>query len=154
MTPSIIVHVTFGGRGQVFISRKEVCRLLWQWPVTRPSDIIDVSYLLVHYADFAVPFCFVQGFRETIRERDADHFLALITNSQVSSYPGLKRFMVRLKQNIGAILSACRFEENKGYVEGNVNRLKMLKQLMYGRGNFDLLRIRVLCRNPEVNTAH
>lgn len=25
---------------QVFISRKDVCRLLWQWPVTRPDDII------------------------------------------------------------------------------------------------------------------
>ncbi|WP_376745575.1 hypothetical protein [Exiguobacterium profundum] len=34
-------------------------------------------------------------------------------------------------------------------MEGNVNRLKMLKRLMYGRGNFDLLRIRVLCRNPS-----
>ncbi|WP_161568870.1 transposase [Exiguobacterium sp. SH5S13] len=139
---------------QVFISRKDVCRLLWQWPSTRPGDIIDVSYLLVHYGDLAIPFCFIQGFREAIRERDAEHLLALITNPQVTSHPGLKRFVGRLKQNIEVILAACRFEENNGYVEGNVNRLKMLKRLMYGRGGFDLLRIRVLCRNPEPSPAH
>ncbi|TCI66560.1 transposase [Exiguobacterium sp. IPCH1] len=57
--------------------------------------------------------------------------------------------MGRLKQNIEVILVACRFEESNGYVEGNVNRLKMLKRLMYGKGNFDLLRIRVLFETPS-----
>jgi transposase len=31
-----------------------------------------------------------------------------------------------------------------GAVEGNVNRIIMLKRQMYGRANFDLLRKRVL----------
>ncbi|WP_369792447.1 transposase [Exiguobacterium sp. NG55] len=112
------------------------------------------SFGAVRHGDLAVPFCFIQGFREAIRERDAEHLLSLITNPQVTSHPGLKRFVGRLKQNIEVILAACRFEESNGYVEGNVNRLKMLKRLMYGRGNFDLLRIRVLCRNPEPSSAH
>jgi transposase len=33
---------------------------------------------------------------------------------------------------------------NSGIVEGNVNRLKMLKRQMYGRATFGLLRKRVL----------
>jgi transposase len=33
---------------------------------------------------------------------------------------------------------------SSGPVEGNVNRLKMLKRQMYGRAKFDLLRKRVL----------
>ncbi len=66
---------------QVFVSRKDACRLLWQWPVTRPNDTIDVSYLLVRYEDLAIPFCFIQGFREAIRERDAGHLLSLFTQS-------------------------------------------------------------------------
>lgn len=32
-------------------------------------------------------------------------------------------------------------------VEGQVNRIKMLKRQMFGRANLDLLRIRVLHRN-------
>ncbi|VXB44599.1 conserved hypothetical protein [Exiguobacterium sp. 8H] len=78
---------------QIFISRKDVCRLLWQWSATRPDDTIDVSYLLVRYEDLVIPFCFIQGFREAIWERDVEHLFALITNPQVTSHPGLKRFM-------------------------------------------------------------
>jgi len=33
---------------------------------------------------------------------------------------------------------------SSGKVEGNVNRIKMLKRQMYGRARFDLLRKRVL----------
>jgi transposase len=33
---------------------------------------------------------------------------------------------------------------SSGAVEGNVNRIKMIKRQMYGRANFDLLRKRVL----------
>jgi len=35
-------------------------------------------------------------------------------------------------------------EHSSGAVEGNVNRIKMLKRQMYGRAGFDLLRKRVL----------
>jgi hypothetical protein len=31
-----------------------------------------------------------------------------------------------------------------GPLEGNVNRLKLIKRSMYGRANFDLLKLRVL----------
>jgi len=33
---------------------------------------------------------------------------------------------------------------SNGVAEGNVTRLKQIRRAMYGRGNFDLLRIRVL----------
>ena len=33
---------------------------------------------------------------------------------------------------------------SSGQVEGQVNRLKLIKRMMYGRGNLDLLRQRVM----------
>ena len=33
---------------------------------------------------------------------------------------------------------------SNGVAEGNITRLKQIRRAMYGRGNFDLLRIRVL----------
>ena len=38
-------------------------------------------------------------------------------------------------------------------VEGQVNRLKMLKRQMYGRAKFDLLRKRAL-HGPDPNPVH
>jgi transposase len=36
---------------------------------------------------------------------------------------------------------------SQGQTEGHVNRLKLLKRSMYGRGNFDLLKQRALYRD-------
>jgi len=135
----------------LILSRKDACRLLWQWPKKNEKDIADVSDLLCEYPDLSIPFCFIQGFREAIRVRDSDGLLRLIMNPKVTAHPRLARFVRRLKKDLPVILAACQYEENNGYVEGNVNRLKMIKRLMYGRANFDLLRIRVLCRNPDLN---
>jgi hypothetical protein len=38
---------------------------------------------------------------------------------------------------------------SNGQLEGQVNRLKLIKRMMYGRGGFDLLRRRVLYRTPR-----
>jgi hypothetical protein len=43
---------------------------------------------------------------------------------------------------------------SSGVVEGNVNRLKMIKRQMYGRAAFGLLRKRVLlCSRPDRDGA-
>jgi transposase len=43
-----------------------------------------------------------------------------------------------------AVVNGLTLPYSSGAVEGNVNRIKMLKRQMYGRASFDLLRKRVL----------
>jgi transposase len=43
-----------------------------------------------------------------------------------------------------AVKAALKHKWSNGPVEGNVHRLKLTKRSMYGRGSFDLLRLRVL----------
>nr|MBA2734414.1 transposase [Acidobacteriota bacterium] len=43
-----------------------------------------------------------------------------------------------------AVRNALSSVWSNGQVEGQVNRLKMIKRQMYGRAKFDLLRARVL----------
>ena len=43
-----------------------------------------------------------------------------------------------------AVKAALECEWSNGQVEGQVNRLKLVKRQMYGRAKFDLLRARVL----------
>jgi transposase len=56
----------------------------------------------------------------------------------------LKRFAKGIKEDFDAVRNALSFEWSQGQVEGQVNRLKLIKRQMYGRANFDLLRKRVL----------
>ena len=56
----------------------------------------------------------------------------------------LKEFAAGLRRDIGAIQAALDLPWTTSPVEGQVNRLKMLKRTMYGRAGFQLLRARVL----------
>ncbi|MHB1838977.1 MAG: transposase [Acidobacteriaceae bacterium] len=43
-----------------------------------------------------------------------------------------------------ALCSPQRKPWSNGPVEGQIHRLKLIKRFMYGRANFDLLRLRVI----------
>jgi transposase len=56
----------------------------------------------------------------------------------------LKIFAQGLENDIVSIRNALIFDYNNGILEGNINRLKMIKRIMYGSGRYDLLSKRVL----------
>jgi transposase len=49
-----------------------------------------------------------------------------------------------IERDKAAVVAALMQPWSNGQVEGQVNRLKLIKRSMYGRANFDLLRQRVL----------
>ena len=51
---------------------------------------------------------------------------------------------VRLRLDYKAVEAALSLEWSNGQVEGQINRLKLIKRQMYGRASFELLRQRVL----------
>jgi transposase len=53
-----------------------------------------------------------------------------------------------LQKDSDAVNAAVETSWSTGQVEGQINRLKMIKRQMYGRAGFDLLRARVLPYAP------
>lgn len=64
--------------------------------------------------------------------------------AKASGVAGLKAFAVKLLQDMGAVVAAMALPYSQGQTEGTVNKLKLVKRSMYGRGKFDLLRQRML----------
>ena len=58
--------------------------------------------------------------------------------------PDLHSFVRGIKRDYDAVLNGLTMPWSSGVVEGNVNRVKMLKRQTYGRATFPLLRKRVL----------
>ncbi len=56
----------------------------------------------------------------------------------------LRRFAAGIQRDRDAVLAALCFRWSNGQVEGQVNRLKLVKRSMFGRAGFPLLRTRVL----------
>ncbi len=67
-----------------------------------------------------------------------------VEEAKESEIPELKAFAAKLFQDIEAVVWAMAMPYSQGQTEGRVNKLKLIKRSMYGRGKFDLLRQRVL----------
>ncbi|MFK9339938.1 transposase, partial [Escherichia coli] len=61
-----------------------------------------------------------------------------------STVAQLAGFAAGLVKDYDAVRNGLTLPYSSGAVEGNVGRLKTIKRQMYGRANFDLLRLRVI----------
>ena len=83
----------------------------------------------------------INEFNRILRERDAAAFDRWLATTQATALHG---FATGIINDVAAVRAALSQPWSNGPVEGQVNRLKMLKRQMYGRAKFDLLRSRVL----------
>ena len=60
----------------------------------------------------------------------------------------IQTFVCQLRRDILAVEAAVTTRWSNGPVEGQVNRLKMLKRQMYGRAGVELLRARLMPLPP------
>jgi transposase len=85
-----------------------------------------------------------QDFLGMLKERRALELKEWIRAAKSSQVTELTSFAKSVQQDYAAIYAACSLPWSQGQVEGQINRLKCLKRQMYGRAQFDLLRLRVL----------
>ncbi|WP_455769784.1 transposase [Rhodococcus opacus] len=76
--------------------------------------------------------------------RHGDRLASWMAAAASDDLPHLQRFVRGIERDHAAVLNGLTLPHNSGAVEGNVNRIKMLKRQMYGRAGFDLLRKRIL----------
>ena len=105
-----------------------------------------VEQIRAGHADLERAYQLSQDFvmmRASRREGDLDTWL---TQAEHSSLPEFKKLAQGIRQDYGAVKAAFSSEWSNGQVEAQVNCLKLQKRKVFGRANFDLLRLRVLCR--------
>ncbi len=56
----------------------------------------------------------------------------------------INKFVSGLKRDMQAVRNAIIYEYNNGLAEGSVNKLKVIKRIMYERNKFEMLRQKVL----------
>jgi transposase len=64
-----------------------------------------------------------------------------VAKSKLKEFVGFAR---GISEDYEAVKNALTYEWSNGQLEGQVNRLKLIKRQMYGRAKFDLLSARVL----------
>nr|WP_263480682.1 transposase [Bacillus thuringiensis] len=70
-----------------------------------------------------------------------DHCIKKIKNTNIQEF---KSFTNGLARDIEAVRNAVTYENNNGLAEGSINKLKLIKRIMYGRYKFSTLRTKIL----------
>lgn len=117
--------------------------------VRRPEELTEkqaqyLAKLGELSADIATAYELVQGFGTMLRERQGARLDGWIGQVEQASIVELRKFAGSLKADEAAVKAGLTLEWSQGQVEGQVNRLKLLKRQSYGRAGFTLLRKRVL----------
>jgi hypothetical protein len=93
----------------------------------------------------------VTEFAKILTGLRGEHLGTWIDQVNADDLPALHSFTASLKTDYAAVVNGLSMTHNSGAVEGNVNRIKMIKRQMYGRAKFDLLRKRVLLATCAVS---
>lgn len=94
--------------------------------------------------DIKLAYSLVQSFCTLLRERQGDQLDNWLNEAEQCGIDVFKNFAAGLRKDYAAVKAALTYEWSQGQVEGQVNRLKLIKREMYGRANFDLLRKKVI----------
>jgi transposase len=119
------------------------------WILTRPpASLTDADQTILatlrQHPHLARANDLAQQFTAMTRGRKGERLTEWIQEAMASDIHELKTYALGLQADLPAIQAAMTHEWSNGMTEGHVNRLKLIKRQMYGRANFDLLRIRVL----------
>ncbi len=120
------------------------------WLLIRPMDSLREQQKAFRLAmckksEVAAKACdLAQFFRGMIENRQAEKLDQWLKQAEESQIVEFERFATSLRTDYAAVKTALVYPWSNGQVEGQVNRLKMIKRQMYGRASFELLRRRVL----------
>lgn len=120
------------------------------WLVLKPlkqQRSIEDETLLAHlkqHPALAIAIDLAQEFAQLVRQRDPKQLDRWFEKASSSSLTQFQRFAKSLKEDYAAVKAGATLAVSNGQVEGQINRLKMLKRQMYGRAGLDLLSRRFL----------
>ncbi|WP_372338933.1 transposase [Actinoplanes sp. RD1] len=108
------------------------------------SDTVGLATVLESCPELRTAAELVRSFAEIMTQRHGHRLGEWLTHAKHADLPGINRFINGVTSDLDAVTAGLSLPHSSGPVEGNVNRIKMLKRQMYGRASFDLLRKRVL----------
>ncbi|MFF0143637.1 ISL3 family transposase [Streptomyces sp. NPDC005227] len=124
-------------------------REVTSWIMTHPEHLRDEDADRLHRlrernAELDRLTSHVRKFAVMMTGRHGDRLENWIADAEQDTLVPLASFARNLRRDFDAVRNGLSLPYSSGAVEGNVNRLKMLKRQMFGRAGLDLLRKRVL----------
>jgi len=95
----------------------------------------------------------VNEFKKMLLDKSVERIEQWIHRALSLNIREINSFINGITRDITAVKNAIKYEYNNGLAEGSVNKLKVIKRIMYGRNSFEMLRKKLLWleKKPKFN---
>lgn len=127
------------------IERKWLISLLYK-PVDKVKKISQeqLDKVIEKYPQIGEVYDVVKTFKNTLFSKKPDELEKWMDEAERLELKQICSFVNGLRRDIDAVKKAIELDYNNGLAEGSVNKLKVVKRIMYGRNSFELLKGKLL----------
>lgn len=121
-----------------------------RWLLARPKEDLNeeqqasLEQLLNTSTDVQRVHALLQSFHVMLRHKQHEQLDCWLEQARTSGIAEMKSFALGIHRDYDAVKAAILLPWSQGQTEGQVNKLKTVKRMMYGRAGFALLRQRLL----------
>jgi len=121
-----------------------------RWLLARQREDLDeeqqarLQRLLTISTDVQRVHALLQNFHVMLRQKQHEMLDCWLEQAHKSGIAEMRRFALGVRRDYDAVKAAILLPWSQGQTEGQVNKLKTVKRMMYGRAGFALLRQRLL----------
>jgi transposase len=127
------------------LSSRQASFLFLRRPEELEADEQESLLTLRHlHPEVDLAYDLVQQFARMLRTRTGEQLDDWLEQVRERGIRELQDFVTGIERDKAAGVAGLTLPHNNGVVEGHVNKLKLIKRMMYGRARFALLRQRVL----------
>jgi hypothetical protein len=128
-----------------WVSRKNLIKLCYK-PLKKIKTLSEATLakILKRYPEFANLYNLIVSFKTILANKAGHSFENWLEKVENSDSRELQSFATGIKADLPAVKNGILFSFNNGLAEGFVNKLKVIKRIMYGRCDFSTLKTKLL----------
>lgn len=128
-----------------YIPRKLMCQLIYR-QLEHIKGLTQEQYdaAIQKYPILGQLYTLLKEFHRIMfshKSNELEQWMHLASSLKISE---LDTYIAGLKNDLEAVKNGIDYKYNNGLAEGSVNKIKLIKRIMYGRNSFQLLRAKIL----------
>jgi hypothetical protein len=134
-------------RNTELIDRKQVISAIYR-PLEQVKNLTiqQAETIFREYPAVKEIYGITHSFREIMSTKQADKLESWIESALLLGIKEMNSFVNGIRRDFEAVKNGIALKYNNGIAEGSVNKLKVMKRIMYGRSNFPLFRNKILLK--------
>lgn len=129
--------------GIEYVPRKLLCKLLYRKEVKGLSEY-QYNALIEKYDILGKVYRVIEQFYKIVYAKKYEELEAWMEEARLLEIPEVDSYLNGMEKDLIAVKNAIKYNYNNGLAEGSVNKIKLIKRIMYGRNSFEMLKAKIL----------